>query len=180
MPVTAGQTHGTSPREASAGRDGCKVTAHIEDEREVSVFHIRVVRTLGRPATEVFAALSDHGGYARFPGITAASLLEPGTDTPNGVGALRRIQAGPVTFLERITRFEPGRRFDYRIERCTPLPMRHEGGSVQLEGLTGDQTRVTWTSDGRSAVPLLGRFLDGWLERQGAQGFASILKALDG
>lgn len=60
---------------------------------------------LRAPAAAVFDGLADHEGWTRFPRISGATLLRPGTPVPNGVGACW-IESGPVLFEEEITAFE--------------------------------------------------------------------------
>ena len=79
----------------------------------------------------------------------------------------------------RITCFERPTRYDYLIERSSPLPFKHELGTVQLEERDG-KTHVTWLSKGHIGIPLLGKlFFDPMFEKQGHKGFASLLKQIE-
>jgi uncharacterized protein YndB with AHSA1/START domain len=131
---------------------------------------IRATRTIGAPIEEVFDLFADHASYDRFPGLRSSELVAEGEPKPNGLGALRRIAAPPVRFLEEITRFERPTRIDYLIREIN-LPLRHEGGTMSFER-TGAGTRVEWRSTfevgppvigpilGRSAGPLIRRGFD--------------------
>ena len=143
------------------------------------MFRIRVTRTIDRPIEEVFGELTDHEGYGRFPGVSECELLEHGEREKNGEGAYRRVRSGGFQFFERITEFEPPVRMQYRIVKSSPLPIRNERGVVDLEASGAGSTRVTWISEGRMAVPLIGRLLDRVTEKQGARAFGGILKAID-
>ena len=106
----------------------------------------------------VFEVLSDHAGYARFPGVRSARLLRPGTREPNGEGALRRIHVFLPWFEELITAFDRPRRFEYRIQRSFP-GIAHQGGSVTCTPAsdgTPDVTEVVWTTTFEVALPLIG------------------------
>ncbi|MEL6342325.1 MAG: SRPBCC family protein [Myxococcota bacterium] len=142
------------------------------------MFNIRVVRTIPKPVNVVFAILVDHEGYARFPGVDHARIVEPGDTSRNGVGALREVHIGPVRFWERITVVEPNVRLSYHIEQSRPFPMDHKDGTLMFESLDTNETRVTWTSDGHITIPLIGGLIDRVLERQGNTGFSVALKAV--
>ncbi len=88
-------------------------------------------RTLRAPADAVFDVLADHAGWTRFPRISGAKVLRPGDSDPNGVGALRRIESGPMFFEEEITAFTRPRLIEYVIRRSRP-PVRTEGGRITL------------------------------------------------
>ncbi len=142
------------------------------------MFKVHVERTIEKDIHTVFEILADHEGYARFRGVKAAKLLEPGEAEKNGLGALRHIDLGAVKFDERITCFERPHRLDYHIEKSSPFPFKHELGSITLEQVDGG-TKVVWVSQGTIAIPLLGRFfLDKKFERQGNRGFSSVLKQI--
>lgn len=138
---------------------------------------IVVKRAIPAPAEAVFDLLSDHAGYAAFPGIQGARLLQAGVAEQNGLGAVRRIELGAVWFEEEITAFSRPNRMDYKILRSRP-PIEHQLGSIRLE-TTEQGTQVTWTSTFRVRVPLLG----GWLTRQaastGEKAFGGLLKAIE-
>ena len=137
--------------------------------------NIRVEYVLNKPIDDVFDALTDHANYKRFTGFTNSQLLEAGQDEPNGKGALRLLVAGRMTFKERITRFGRPTRMDYRIEKLSPLPLRHDRCEITLAPVD-DKTRVVWISKGRVKIPLIGSLLSKPMSRRGEQGFLSILK----
>ena len=142
------------------------------------MFNVYVEEIIEKDISAVFDLLADHAGYTRFRGVKAAELLETGKNEKNGLGALRHIDLGAVNFDERIIRFERPNRLDYKIERSSPLPSRHELGSISLEPVAGG-TKVVWVSKGTIAIPLLGKLsLDKKFERQGNLGFGSVLKQI--
>ena len=118
------------------------------------MYEIRVERTLSAPAEHVFELISDHAGYRRFSGITSAELIREGTEEKNGLGAVRRLGAGPIRFEEEITAFERPSRMDYLI-RDTNLPIEHEGGSIHMTA-RGDVTDVLWLSRFEPTTPVAG------------------------
>jgi uncharacterized protein YndB with AHSA1/START domain len=142
------------------------------------MFDIHVERVIDKDINAVFELLADHGGYSQFSGIKMAKLLEPGKTEKNGLGALRHIDLGSVKFDERITCFERPNRLDYKIEASSPLPFKHEIGTITLQEVNGG-TKVIWISKGTITIPILGKFLfDKKFERQGTIGFGSLLKQI--
>ena len=142
------------------------------------MFRIHVERVLARDIDTVFEALSDHARYDRFPGVDKSRLVEEGKDEKNGTGALRVIGSGRLELTERITRFERPVRMHYRIEKSSPISVQHTKGEIVLQP-EGDQTRVTWISEGHVRVPLLGRLMDRLAERSFSRAFRSLLKAIE-
>lgn len=75
------------------------------------------------------------------------------SDPTDGLGAVRRVQVGRLTLLERVTQWVPGERLSYRIEGLPPL-----AGDVvttwQLEPRAeGTQVTVTTTIEAVSRPP---------------------------
>ncbi len=115
---------------------------------------IHVDRIFESDPDTVFDVLADHPGYARLPGVRRAFLRTEGTPERNGVGAERVLRLPAMTFVERITEYEPGRSLAYRIIE-SPLPMQHIGARLLIEPLTGGRRcRVHWTSRLRATTPL--------------------------
>ena len=138
---------------------------------------IVVDKTLSAPIDDVFELLSDHAGYTRFRGFTKAELLREGTPDRNGVGALRRLVAGPLRFTEEITAFERPARMDYLIREVN-LPLEHDGGSIMLAP-DGAGTRVHWTSVFTMPVPVVGGATAAGLAVALRQGFIRLLDDVD-
>lgn len=143
------------------------------------MFNIKVERLVKKPIDAVFAAISDHGSYGEFQAVKAAELIGEGELEPNGLGALRKVEIGPLTLFERIVAFERPNVMRYQIESATPFAFQHDLGEVKLEA-QGEDTLVTWKSVGHVKVPIIGSLiLDRLMQKQGAAGFASILKAIE-
>ena len=113
-----------------------------------------VNRVIEAPREAVFDILAYHGNYDRFRGIRRSELVKEGEPAPNGLGALRRIWAGPLRFDEEITHYERPSRFDYRIVRLS-VPFEHEGGQMRFSEEAG-ATRVDWTTTFRIPTPVIG------------------------
>lgn len=124
---------------------------------------ISVRRETTASARALFALLSEPSTYLRFPGVKRAELVRPGTETPNGVGALRRIWIGMFRYEEVITRSEPGVQLDYLVVTSRP-PLEHKGGTIRFTP-TATGCVVEWTSTYRVPIPIVGRLfgmVGGW------------------
>ena len=143
------------------------------------MFNIKVERTIDKPIDAVFEALVDHANYQNFPGIKESKLLVQGEEDKNGKGALRKINAGPMTLFERIIAFERPHLMRYQIEHAEPLKFNHDYGEVKLTA-DGDKTHVVWTSKGSVKAFILGPLIfDPMMNARGGSGFGAILKAID-
>lgn len=143
------------------------------------MFKIKVERIVKKPINEVFEALSDHASYGLFKAVGTAKLLTEGDEERNGVGALRTVQTGAFKVWERITAFERPTHMQYQIEKSRPIKMQHNKGIIDLKDLGDGTTHVTWVSEGRIVVPLIGWALDRKMQKQGTKVFNSMLKSLE-
>ena len=143
------------------------------------MFKIKVERIVKKPINEVFEALSDHASYGLFKAVGTANLLTEGDEERNGVGALRTVQTGAFKVWERITAFERPTHMQYQIEKSRPIKMQHNKGIIDLKDLGDGTTHVTWVSEGRIVVPLIGWALDRKMQKQGTKVFNSMLKSLE-
>ena len=143
------------------------------------MFKIKVERIVKKPINEVFEALSDHASYGLFKAVGTAKLLTEGDEERNGVGALRTVQTGAFKVWERITEFERPTHMQYQIEKSKPIKMQHNKGIIDLKDLGDGTTHVTWVSEGRIVVPLIGWALDRKMQKQGTKVFNSMLKSLE-
>lgn len=139
---------------------------------------IDVQRTLNAPIDEVFAMLTDHENYKQFRGIDDSALVREGKTEKNGLGAQRRIKAGPVTFFEDVVAFDRPTLFEYRIVKMTPPLLQHELGRVELSDNNG-KTDVRWISESSVRIPLLGRFIASRLSADGHKAFGGILRSIE-
>jgi uncharacterized protein YndB with AHSA1/START domain len=106
----------------------------------------------------VWAILIDYPGYARFPHVRSARVVEPGADHPAGVGAVRELDVDGITFRERIVEFDPPHVLAYRITESRPLPLVHDIGRMVLSERAG-KTHLVWETTFTVGLPVVGRFL---------------------
>jgi uncharacterized protein YndB with AHSA1/START domain len=138
---------------------------------------VRVEKTIEAPIDEVFGVLTDHANYKQFRGIRDSELLREGDPPPNGVGALRRVDIGPLRFREEITHYESPARMDYLIRKIN-APLEHQGGSIRLEPRNG-VTHVTWTSTFGVRGRVLGALVTRVTAAQIRRGFVRVLDDTD-
>jgi uncharacterized protein YndB with AHSA1/START domain len=143
------------------------------------MFKIKVERIVKLPIEDVFEAISDHSSYAKFPSVGIANLLNEGDEEKNGKGALRTVENGPFKVWERITAFERPVHMQYLIEQSKPIKIDHYKGIIDLKDLGDGTTHVTWVSEGKMCVPLIGRFFDKKMKKQGTAVFHSMLKSIE-
>lgn len=143
------------------------------------MFKIKVERIVTAPIDKVFEAISDHANYALYPSVGIAHLLNEGDEERNGKGAFRTVETGAFKVWERITAFQRPIHMQYKIERSKPFKIDHYEGIIDLKDLGDGTTHVTWVSEGKIAVPLIGRFLDNKMQKQGTAVFHSMLKSIE-
>lgn len=102
-------------------------------------------RRMSAPAADVWAALADFGAIARWAPIVDHSCLM--SDQAEAVGAVRRIQTGRTTVVERVIEWSPGSALGYRIEGL-PLVLRSVSNRWTIEPVAdGDSTAVSITTE---------------------------------
>ena len=143
------------------------------------MFRIKVERIVKKPIDKVFDAISDHASYGLFKAVGVAKLVTEGEEERNGVGALRTVQTGVFKVWERITAFERPIHMQYQIEKSRPIKMQHYKGVIDLKDLGDGTTQVTWVSEGRLVMPLVGRLFDRKMQKQGTIAFNSMLKSIE-
>jgi polyketide cyclase/dehydrase/lipid transport protein len=113
-------------------------------------FTVHVSRAIAAPAARVWTRVSDHANTHTWVREARVELLEPGEPAPDGKGALRRV-AFPdrplwTTILERVTAFDPGTSFSYKVVRGMP-GLRDHLGTVSVTPRGDDRCELTWHVD---------------------------------
>jgi len=130
------------------------------------------------PIETTFAALTDHVAFGKA--MHADVRVErAGTPAPNGLGAVRAVNARGLTVREEVVRWEAPRAMDYRVVG-SPLLKNHLG-ELRLTP-DGDGTQldyrirfdVPWYFGG----PLAGALFARVLEREMTAGLARIAAGL--
>lgn len=138
---------------------------------------IDITETIALPIDRAFELLADHANYHRFPGITRSELLQEGTPTPNGLGAVRRIALRNVVLDEEITAFESPKQMSYRIIASKPVKVVHQGGRIEMTAVP-EGTRIRWRSTFKLKIPLVGWIVTRRAARQFERGFREVLRSL--
>lgn len=140
---------------------------------------VRVEEIVDVAREALFAVLTDHQGYGRFPGIQRCELIRAGDRERDGLGAMRRVHLGGPTVLdEEIVAYDAPSSFEYRIRRARPLRILHQLGRVEFESLGANRTKVLWTSTFEFPLPILGKTIGKRAAVQLTRGFrAAIQKA---
>jgi uncharacterized protein YndB with AHSA1/START domain len=138
---------------------------------------VHVTRSIPASPEAVFDLLADHANYDRFRPIHGSELVREGDPAPNGVGALRRIKARPLTFDEEITAYERPTRLDYLIVKLG-VPFQHHGGTIRLSPEEGG-THADWRSSFTVPVAVVGPAIEiPWLMTL-RRGFQRVLEDVE-
>jgi uncharacterized protein YndB with AHSA1/START domain len=122
-----------------------------------------LTRTTTAPIEAVFDSLTDHRGIANYVKAARRSTLDrEGTPAPNGVGALRRIEAVGPAIVEEIIDYERPTRYAYKM--VSGAPVRDHVGTVTLRPV-GTGTEVSWHLTSKPKIPGLNWLLTPVLKR---------------
>lgn len=115
---------------------------------------VRFEQFFAAPRDKVFAWFADHEKFGRiWPGTTRRIQESADPREPNGLGSVREIRTGGMTFEETIVGFDAPERIAYRITRGSPIK-NHRGELVftQVEG----GTKLSYVIEFDPKVPLTG------------------------
>ena len=122
-----------------------------------------LTRTTTAPIETVFDALTDHRAIADYVWAVRRSTLDrEGTPAPNGVGAVRRIEALGPAIVEEIIEYQ--RPTGYAYKMVSGAPVRDHVGTVALREV-GTGTEVSWHLRSTPKIPGLDWLLSPVLKR---------------
>lgn len=122
---------------------------------------IRFEQFFAAPRAAVFAFMADHESFGRlWPGRTRRLRTSEDPAQPNGVGSVREIRVGPMSFEETVTVFEPDSRIEYRVTRGGNL--RSHLGVIRFESVPGG-TRMDYTIEFEPRMPVFGNLIAAYL-----------------
>ena len=122
-----------------------------------------LTRTTTAPIETVFDALTDHRAIADYVWALRRSTLDrEGTPAPNGVGAVRRLEALGPAIVEEIIEYQ--RPTGYAYKMVSGAPVRDHVGTVELREV-GTGTEVSWHLRSTPKIPGLDWLLSPVLKR---------------
>ena len=137
-----------------------------------------LTRTSTAPIETVFDSLTNHRGIADYVWAVRRSTLDrEGVPAPNGVGAVRRIEAVGPPIVEEIIDYQRPSRYAYKM--LSGAPVRDHVGTVELRE-AGAGTEVSWHLRSTSKIPGLNRPLSLLLKRVIGELLKGAVKAAEG
>ena len=122
-----------------------------------------LTRTTTAPIETVFDALTDHRAIADYVWAVRRSTLDrEGTPAPNGLGAVRRLEALGPAIVEEIIEYQ--RPTGYAYKMVSGAPVRDHVGTVALREV-GTGTEVSWHLRSTPKIPGLDWLLSPVLKR---------------
>lgn len=137
-----------------------------------------LTRTTTAPIETVFDALTNHRGIADYVWAVRRSTLDrEGVPAPNGVGAVRRIEAVGPPIVEEIIDYQRPTRYAYKM--LSGAPVRDHVGTVELRE-AGTGTEVSWHLRSTPAIPGSNWLLSAVLHRVINELLKGAVKAAEG
>ena len=119
--------------------------------------HIDISYDSRLSVSELFEALADHNRLSKVFGVPVRRIVDGETEL-NGVGSVRKIGPGPLGVEETVTELVPNESIGYRITRGG-FPIRNHSGRLEFSGNGASGSRVEWTIEFESALPVAGHVL---------------------
>jgi uncharacterized protein YndB with AHSA1/START domain len=136
-----------------------------------------LTRTTTAPIETAFNALTDHRAIADYVWAVRRSTLDrEGDPAPNGVGAIRRLEAVGPPIVEEIVDYQRPVRYAYKL--LSGAPVRDHVGTVELRE-AGTGTEVSWHLRSTPKVSGLDRLLAPVLKRVIGELFKGAIAAAE-
>jgi uncharacterized protein YndB with AHSA1/START domain len=137
-----------------------------------------LTRTTTAPIETVFDALTDHRAIADHVWACRRSTLDrEGIPAPNGVGAIRRLEAIGPPIVEEVTEYQRPTRYAYKL--LSGAPVRDHVGTIELRE-AGTGTAVSWHLRSTSKIPGLDWLLSPVLKKVIGGLFKGAITAAEG
>jgi hypothetical protein len=134
-------------------------------------------QTTTAPIEKVFDSLTNHRGIADCTALVRRSTLDrEGTPAPNGVGAVRRLEALGPALLEEIIEYQRPTSYAYKL--IAGAPVRDHVGTVTLRE-AGTGTEAEWHLQSTPKIPGLDWLLKPVLKRVIGDLFNGAIKAAE-
>lgn len=138
---------------------------------------IDLITVIPAPIDIVFDEYTDHERLGDLPMAISSKVTTPGKTEKNGLGAVRRLNAGAIQLREEVTAFERPHLMEYRITWSFPKS-RHDLGRVVFTEVDGG-TQIHWTTIFTVQVPLLGDKADPAFKALFTQVFKTVFKQVE-
>jgi len=119
---------------------------------------VKIHETVQAPRDQVFAFCADHEKFATLFGGNCKRVKD-GQGEPNGLGSVRRMGPGPLSFDETIVTFDKPSRIEYQVTRGSPI--KNHLGSISFMSV-GETTQVDYVIRFDARIPGTGAFI-AWL-----------------
>ena len=115
---------------------------------------VRFEQFFSAPREKVFAWFADHEKFGKvWPGRTRRLQASADASEHNGLGSIREVRGGGLTFEETITAFEPPARIEYQVTRGGPIK-NHIGRMLFSDAEGG--TKLDYTIEFDPRIPFTG------------------------
>jgi uncharacterized protein YndB with AHSA1/START domain len=115
---------------------------------------VRFEQFFAAPRERVFVFFADHGKFGRlWPGKFRRIRDSADAGDPNGLGSVREIRSGGLTFEETVTAFDPPERIEYQVTKGSPI--RNHLGRLLFTDEPGG-TKLVYTIEFEPRIPLTG------------------------
>ena len=112
---------------------------------------VQLTQDSSRSVADLYAALADHDRLGPVLGVPVKRIKE-GKSSPNGIGSVRRIGAGPVAIEETVVGAVVDKSIDYKITKGG-WPVKDHHGRLVFKALPGGGSQVQWRIELDAAVP---------------------------
>jgi uncharacterized protein YndB with AHSA1/START domain len=147
-------------------------------ERGGPMTEFTLKRTTTAPIETVFDALTDHRAIADYVWAVRRSTLDrEGIPAPNGVGAVRRLEALGPAIIEEIIEYQRPTGYAYKL--VSGAPVRDHVGTIELRE-AGTGTEVSWHLRSTPKIPGLDWLLSPVLKRVISELFNGGIDAAEG
>ena len=117
----------------------------------MAMVEFTLTQTTTAPIEKVFDVLTNHRGIADYmPMLRRSTLDREGTPAPNGVGAVRRLEAIGPAIVEEIISYQRPSGYAYKL--ISGAPVRDHVGTVSLRE-AGTGTEATWHLRSTPKIP---------------------------
>jgi uncharacterized protein YndB with AHSA1/START domain len=114
--------------------------------------------TVDLPVERVFDVFADHRRFGKLLGAPIKKVdASPVPGDPNGVGSVRHIGVGPVSFQEEVTRFERPELIEYKVIQGGPI--KNHAGRIEFKALE-QGCQVTYRVEFDPKVPMTGGVIE--------------------